>query len=50
MLTSCFVVAKHPVPVLHSEDFIVHTAVVAVLVPKVVELLTKLSNQLVLFR
>lgn len=50
VLTSGFVVAQHAVPVLHREDFVVDATVVAVLIPQVVELLSELSNELVLLR
>lgn len=45
-----FVIAEHAVAIFHREDFIVYTAVVAVLVAEVVELLSEFSDELVFFR
>ena len=48
VLRAGLVVSKHADTVLHSENLVVHTAVVTVLVPQVVEALSKLSNELIL--
>lgn len=47
--TSSLVVRKHTVAVLHGEDFVAHSSVVAVLVAKSVQLLAEVSDKLVLF-
>jgi hypothetical protein len=48
VIASGFIVSKHSVAAFHVEDFIVHTAVVSLLVSEIVKLLTELSNKLVL--
>ena len=47
MLATGLVVTEHSVSVLHRENFVVDTAVITILVSQVVELLTKLGDQLV---
>ena len=47
---SDFLLAQQLVPVLHGENFIVNSSVVSLLVLEVVQLLSQLSDELVLVR
>jgi hypothetical protein len=47
MLSTGLVVSQHAVAAFHGQDFVVDTTVVSVLVSKVVQLLSQLSNKLV---
>jgi hypothetical protein len=48
VLSAGLVVSEHAHAVLHGENFVIDTTVVAVLVAQVVEALTKLGNELIL--
>mgnify|MGYP007070380126 CR=1 FL=1 len=50
MFPTSLVVRKHAVAVLHVENFVIKSTVITGLTAEVVELLTELSNKLVLLR
>ena len=50
MLAARLVICEHTETVLHREDLVVDTTVIAVLVAEVVQALSKLSDELILLR
>ena len=50
VLRTSLVVSEHTHTVLHGENLVVDTAIVAILVAEIVEALTQLGDQLVLLR